>query len=97
MDSKPELSEPVVRVVAIPTDELKILDTWHTTGLCGTGSHDAIAEEVFVPARRTLSLFDGLHVDAPLYHFPIFGFFALSIAAAALGNARGAMARTACG
>ena len=91
MDSKPELSEPVVRVVAIPTDELKILDTWHTTGLCGTGSHDAIAEEVFVPARRTLSLFDGLHVDAPLYHFPIFGFFALSIAAAALGNARGAI------
>jgi indole-3-acetate monooxygenase len=32
-----------------------------------------------------------LHVDAPLYHFPIFGFFALSIAAAALGNARGAI------
>jgi indole-3-acetate monooxygenase len=91
VDSKPELSEPVLRVVAIPTDELQILDTWHTTGLRGTGSHDAIADQVFVPARRTLSLFDPVHVDAPLYHFPIFGFFALSIAAAALGNARGAI------
>jgi alkylation response protein AidB-like acyl-CoA dehydrogenase len=79
-------------VVAIPTSELEILDTWHTSGLRGTGSHDAVAENVFVPIRRTLSLLDQpLTVDAPLYRFPIFGFFALSIAAAALGNARGAI------
>jgi alkylation response protein AidB-like acyl-CoA dehydrogenase len=84
--------QPVLRVVAIPTGELEILDTWHTSGLRGTGSHDAVANDVFVPARRTLSLFDGPPtVDAPLYRFPIFGFFALSIAAAALGNARGAI------
>jgi alkylation response protein AidB-like acyl-CoA dehydrogenase len=87
-----EPGPPMLRVVAIPTAELQILDTWHTSGLCGTGSHDAVADDVFVPARRTLSLFgDRLTVDAPLYRFPIFGFFALSIAAAALGNARGAI------
>jgi indole-3-acetate monooxygenase len=90
-DTKPEVGEPVLRVVAIPTAELQVLDTWHTSGLRGTGSHDAVADEVFVPACRTLSLFDDLNVDAPLYRFPIFGFFALSIAAAALGNARGAV------
>jgi alkylation response protein AidB-like acyl-CoA dehydrogenase len=85
-----ESGPPVLRVVAIPTGELEILDTWHTSGLRGTGSHDAVADDVFVPTRRTLSLFDQrLTVDAPLYRFPIFGFFALSIAAAALGNARG--------
>ena len=83
---------PVLRVVGIPTGELEILDTWHTSGLRGTGSHDAVADDVFVPVRRTLSLFEGrLTVDAPLYRFPVFGFFALSIAAAALGNARGAI------
>jgi alkylation response protein AidB-like acyl-CoA dehydrogenase len=83
---------PPVRVVAIPTSELEILDTWHTSGLRGTGSHDVIADDVYVPAHRTLSLFDqALTIDAPLYRFPIFGFFALSIAAAALGNARGAI------
>jgi len=83
---------PVLRVVAIPTAELEILDTWHTSGLRGTGSHDAVADDVFVPMRRTLSLLDEPPtVDAPLYRFPIFGFFALSIAAAALGNARGAI------
>jgi indole-3-acetate monooxygenase len=36
-------------------------------------------------------LFDGPVLERPLYRFPIFGFFALSIAAAALGNARGAI------
>ena len=73
------------------TEELEILDTWHTLGLRGTGSHDAVADELFVPASRVLSLFDGPLVDRPLYRFPIFGDFALSIAAAALGNARGAI------
>ena len=47
--------------------------------------------EVFVPADRVLSLFDGPAIDRPLYRFPPFGFFALSIGAAALGNARGAL------
>jgi alkylation response protein AidB-like acyl-CoA dehydrogenase len=83
---------PALRVVALPSAELEILDTWHTSGLRGTGSHDAVADELFVPDHRVLSLLDGRpHIDAPLYRFPIFGFFALSIAAAALGNARGAI------
>jgi len=37
------------------------------------------------------SLFDGPLIERPLYRFPIFGYFALSIGAAALGNARGAL------
>jgi indole-3-acetate monooxygenase len=83
---------PVMRVVAFPVGELEILDTWHTNGLRGTGSHDTVAEDVFVPDHRILSIVDaGPRVDAPLYRFPLFGYFALSIAAAALGNARGAI------
>jgi alkylation response protein AidB-like acyl-CoA dehydrogenase len=83
---------PVLRVVALPTAELEILDTWHTSGLRGTGSHDAVADELFVPDHHVLSLMNTApQIDAPLYRFPIFGFFALSIAAAALGNARGAI------
>jgi alkylation response protein AidB-like acyl-CoA dehydrogenase len=82
---------PVLRVAAMPSAELEILDTWHTSGLRGTGSHDAVADDLFVPDSHLLSLMDGPRVDAPLYRFPVFGFFALSIAAAALGNARGAI------
>lgn len=83
--------QPVLRAVGIPTSEMEILDTWHTSGLRGTGSHDAVADDVFIPTHRTISLLDGPLVDAPLYRFPLFGYFALSIAAAALGNARGAI------
>jgi len=83
---------PVLKVLAIPTQELTILDTWHTSGLCGTGSHDATASELFVPEHRMLSVLDGPPPGAaPLYRFPVFGFFALSIAVATLGNARGAI------
>jgi alkylation response protein AidB-like acyl-CoA dehydrogenase len=83
---------PVLRVVGLPRAELEILDTWHTSGLRGTASHDALAEELFVPERRVLSLMGAApRVDTALYRFPVFGFFALSIAAAALGNARGAI------
>ncbi len=79
------------RVLAMPVGELEIVDTWQTSGLCGTGSHDAVADDVFVPEHRSLWLFDPPTSEAALYRFPILGFFALSIAAAALGNARGAI------
>jgi indole-3-acetate monooxygenase len=81
----------VPSVVALRKGDLEVLDTWHTLGLRGTGSHDTVAAEVFVPADRVFSLFDGPVVDRPLYRFPVFGFFALSIGAAALGNARAAI------
>jgi alkylation response protein AidB-like acyl-CoA dehydrogenase len=83
--------EPAMRTLGMPVGELEILDTWHTSGLRGTGSHDAVAADLFVPAHRTLSLLEPPTSGAALYRFPIFAFFALSIAAAALGNARGAI------
>jgi alkylation response protein AidB-like acyl-CoA dehydrogenase len=82
---------PRPSVVAIRKEDLQIQDTWHTLGLRGTGSHDAVADEASVPGTCVFSLFDGPVLDRPLYRFPIFGFFALSIAAAALGNARAAV------
>ncbi|MEA2350627.1 MAG: indole-3-acetate monooxygenase [Thermoleophilaceae bacterium] len=90
-DGLPAGERPVPSVLALAKEDLEILDTWHTLGLRGTGSHDAVADEVLVPSGRVFSLFDGPVLDRPLYRFPIFGFFALSIAAAALGNAQAAI------
>ena len=78
-------------VLALPTEQLEILDTWHTLGLRGTGSHDAVAEDLFVPDTRVASIFDGPVINRPLYRFPPFGFFAACITAAAMGNARAAI------
>lgn len=85
-------TNPVLRVVAMPVPELRVLDTWNTSGLRGTGSHDVVADQLFVPEHRVLSVLDGPGEDAAALHrFPIFGFFGLSIAVAALGNARGSI------
>jgi indole-3-acetate monooxygenase len=78
-------------VVALPTEQLQILDTWHTLGLRGTGSHDAVADELFVPDAHVVSIFDGPVINRPLYRFPPFGFFAACITVAAMGNARTAI------
>ena len=83
--------EPIMRTLGMPRSGLEIIDTWHTSGLLGTGSRDVVADDLFVPDHRTLRLLDPPTSDAALYRFPIFAFFALSIAAAALGNARGAI------
>jgi indole-3-acetate monooxygenase len=79
------------RIVALPTSDVRVLDTWHTLGLRGTGSHDSVADEVFVAADRVFSIFDGPVIGRALYRFPPFGFFALAITAAAMGNARAAI------
>ncbi len=87
-----EGEDPQLRVLALPTAELEILDTWHTGGLRATASNDAVADDLFVPSERVLSLLGAEpRLDERLYRFPAFGYFALSIAAAALGNARGAI------
>lgn len=87
-----EDAAPVPRFVAMPACELQVEDTWHTSGLRGTGSHDVVAADVFVPAHRMASLVDGPPAGAgPLHRFPLLGYFAQSVAAAALGNARGAV------
>jgi 3-hydroxy-9,10-secoandrosta-1,3,5(10)-triene-9,17-dione monooxygenase len=36
--------------------ELLIEDTWHAVGMKGTGSHTIVAEEVFIPDHRLLSM-----------------------------------------
>jgi len=89
-DGRPD-GRPMPIVVGMPREQLQVLDTWHTLGLRGTGSHDSVASELFVPAERAFSLFEGPQLDRPLYRFPVFGYFALSVAAAAMGNARGAI------
>lgn len=41
-------------MVFMPREDVTILDTWYSTGLRGTASADTLAEDVYVPTRRTM-------------------------------------------
>ncbi len=47
-----ENGEPVVIWPFYRAEEGSIVDTWRTMGMRGTGSHDTVAEDVFVPEQR---------------------------------------------
>ncbi|MYZ35136.1 MULTISPECIES: acyl-CoA dehydrogenase family protein [unclassified Streptomyces] len=59
-DGEPE-PDPVTggplqwRVMVARPDQFRILDTWFTTGLAGSGSRDYTAEDLFVPEEHSFS------------------------------------------
>lgn len=81
---------PDVRSVLFRADETRVIDTWDTSGLRGTGSHDIEVTDVVVPRSRTFSLLTGTpkHEGTTL---PFFGVLAAGVAAVGLGIARAAV------
>jgi 3-hydroxy-9,10-secoandrosta-1,3,5(10)-triene-9,17-dione monooxygenase len=43
-----------VRWLMLPRADYEILDTWFSSGLCGSGSKDIVVADAFVPAHRAL-------------------------------------------
>ncbi len=83
---------PVQRMMIFKADDVTLIDTWHASGLKGTGSGDIQVESVVVPKSRSVSLLTDRPVEeGALYKFPVFGLLALGIASVALGNARAAL------
>ncbi|MFK0290460.1 acyl-CoA dehydrogenase family protein [Streptomyces sp. NPDC090442] len=82
----------------VPMDQLTIEDTWHVAGMRGTGSNTVVADGVFVPADRILSVTDARRGEYPtefrdeaLYRAAFVPTLALSLAGPLLGLARGGL------
>lgn len=91
-----ESGQPEVRGVFLPTRQVTILDTWDVSGLAGTGSHDIVIEQVFVPEAYSWQFGAGLqphgtHFQGPLYRYPFYGTVGMPLGAVALGIAQGAI------
>ena len=83
---------PDVLLALFAREQVEVIDTWSVSGLRGTGSHDMAVEAIDVPAARAASLITSPPLArGALYAFPPFGLLAVSIAAVALGIARGAL------
>ena len=83
---------PPLRMMVLPASEVHIIDTWTVSGLCGTGSHDFVLDEVFVPADHTFTVFQPGGLEGTLGRIPELMYSALAIATVAVGIAHGALA-----
>ena len=86
------------RFALLHRSEYEIIDNWHALGLCGTGSKDVAAKELFVPEYRTAPVeafaggeHAGLAVNpGPLFRLPMLAIGAHVLCGVALGCAEGA-------
>jgi len=82
---------PRMREFFFPASDARVIDTWESTGLRGTASHDYEVLEIFVPEHRTLWFQEPPSERGPLYRMPPVAMFATFIAAVQLGIARHAI------
>jgi indole-3-acetate monooxygenase len=83
--------EPPIRMMVLPPTDVEVKDTWSVSGLCGTGSHDFVVNDVFVPAERSFAIWDEPCLDVPLLRIPELSLSSLRIGAVAVGIAQGAL------
>jgi indole-3-acetate monooxygenase len=82
---------PLMREFFFPASAAEVIDTWESTGLRGTASHDYAARDVFVPEHRTVWFQEPPSERGPLYEMPPVAMFSTFIAAVQLGIARHAI------
>ena len=84
--------------MVVPRGTFEEIDTWHVSGLVGTGSRDVKCEDLFVPDHMTLMPSEargGLtpgseHVPGLLYQLPVLGLFPHILLGPMIGIAQGA-------
>lgn len=75
--------------VLVRPDQCRVVDTWHTTGLWGTGSNDYVLDDVFVPDEDSYDPLGAPVRTEPLYRYP--PLFLLPHTGVPLGIARAAI------
>ena len=85
-----------LRFFCLPREDVRVDDTWHVDGMRGTGSHDIVVEDRWVPNERTLDLVGvltghgpGAEIHAgPLYHTPMIPILVMAASMPIVGQAR---------
>jgi alkylation response protein AidB-like acyl-CoA dehydrogenase len=85
-------------VVLIPAADLTIEDVWYVAGMRGTASNCLVAEDVFVPSHRVMSVpaaiegsYPTAHTDEALYRSALVPVLTLVLAGPQLGMGRAAL------
>jgi indole-3-acetate monooxygenase len=78
-------------MAVMPAKQVTIEQTWDTIGMAGTGSHDLIADNVFVGDDWVLERGAGPTMDTTAYRYPTLAMSSQVLAVCGLGVARGAL------
>lgn len=85
----------------VPMGELSIENTWYASGMKGTGSNCLVAENLFIPGYRLMSLRQAIagtipntHLDEMLYRSACVPMMVLALLGPQLGLARAALQHT---
>jgi 3-hydroxy-9,10-secoandrosta-1,3,5(10)-triene-9,17-dione monooxygenase len=97
--SEDEADASEYRIFLVHRRDYRIIDTWDSAGLRGTGSHDVEIGDIFVPEEMTLPVSaltggatPGSSVNpGPLYRLPVFALFPFVLSGVGLGNAQGCL------
>lgn len=90
---------PEARCFLIPRTDYRIVENWNVLGLQGTGSHDVVVEDAFVPEHRTVRDDDMFNMKcpghavntSPLYNVPFAQIFNRTVSTTALGTLKRAL------
>jgi alkylation response protein AidB-like acyl-CoA dehydrogenase len=79
------------RMAVMPASVVRIEPNWDVIGLRGTGSHDLVVDDVFVPEEWTFVRGGTPSIDLPIFRYPSMALAAQVLAVVGLGVARAAL------
>ncbi|HIG00843.1 MAG TPA: hydrolase [Myxococcales bacterium] len=82
---------PRTHMVVVPADQVEFLDTWHVSGLAGTGSTDFKMTDALVSEDYISGWTPSPAAEDPLYRIPQLSLLAVGFGAIALGLGRSAL------
>jgi 3-hydroxy-9,10-secoandrosta-1,3,5(10)-triene-9,17-dione monooxygenase len=90
---------PDMRTFLVPAEDYAVEENWDVMGLQGTGSHDIVVNDVFVPEYRTHKALDGFNCESPgnevnnaaLFRIPFGQIFVRAVSSSSIGALQGAI------
>jgi len=88
---------PDYRTFLVPVSDYTLVDNWNVSGLEGTGSHDIVVEDAFVPGYRTHRSIHGFECNSPgnavngnyIYRLPFGQIFVRAVSSSSIGCLKG--------
>jgi 3-hydroxy-9,10-secoandrosta-1,3,5(10)-triene-9,17-dione monooxygenase len=88
---------PDYRTFMVPLGDYEIVDNWNVSGLEGTGSHDIVVKDAFVPEYRTHRSIHGFECNSPgnavndhyIFRLPFGQIFVRAVSSSSIGCLKG--------